>query len=310
MSEQAARVLAAGDRPTAMRCAKQLQCTGHEVDAWRIFSTLRRNQWAMTDVAPEWDGEPLEGKTLLVRDPERQIVPLIRMARFLGPACERAGKVIAFTQKRLLAPMRRTFPDADLRAIDDDRPLPHVDFVASYDRLGQHLWREDSFMPLIADGERVAALRGKPNRPRIGIAWHSTNPDKSLPLLEDWARMMNQVDAHFFSLQYHEEDYGYAELQAATGGRLKRFDGIDHFHDIDGHLAAIASTDLLVTISNTTAHAAGCLGHRTLVVLEDDQRNNHWSPAGRKDWFFPSVRLLQQQGRAWPAVMEEAALVI
>lgn len=299
-----------------MMAAKVLQSRGHAAEAWRLFADLRQAKWARPDVAPAWDGEPLDGKTLLVADADRQIVPLMRMARFLGPAAERVAKVVALTDPRLVAPLQRTFPTVDVRAHGDDEALPPVDFVASYDRLGQHLLGDrdarDGFVPLLADPERVARFRqaAAGGGPRIGIAWHSTNDDKALPALGDWAAFMAQTNPQFVSLQYREDEFGFAELEERSGGKLARVEGVSHFHDIDAHFAAIASVDLLVSISNTTAHAAGCLGVPVVVLLDEGQVNMHWAAQGEADWFFPSAHLLRRAGRPWGAVFEEAERAI
>lgn len=301
------------DRRTAMQTAKILQRRGHYSDAWAIFSELRLDTWQRPDIAPAWKGEALAGATLMVADPSRQIVPLMRMARFLGPASARAKRVIAYTDPRLVSALSRSFPAIDIRAHDDSTPLPDVDFVASYDRLGQHLLASDArsasaFPPLVPDPQKVAEFRGSDggDKLRIGIVWHSSNAAKVMPSHEDWIRFMLDVDAHFVSLQYHEREFGFDALRDGTGGRLSRIDGVDHFHDMDSHLAAIASTDILIGISNTTAHAAGCLDAPFIVLLDEGQVNMHWADTGETDLFFPSAHLLRRSGRPWADIFNEA----
>ena len=71
--------------------------------------------------------------------------------------------------------------------------------------------------------------------------------------------------------------------------------------------AQVAAMDLVVSISNTTAHIAGALGVPTWVLLSEvplwrwfqDETNSPW---------YPSVQLFRQRRRqGWLEVMSEVA---
>jgi ADP-heptose:LPS heptosyltransferase len=85
-------------------------------------------------------------------------------------------------------------------------------------------------------------------------------------------------------------------------------DAVDNFNDIDGVAALIDACDLVITVSNTTAHLAGALGKRVFVMLPYAQGRLWYWHEGRADspW-YPSARLLRQPAMGdWASVIESA----
>ena len=94
-------------------------------------------------------------------------------------------------------------------------------------------------------------------------------------------------------LQYGDTQAEREEF-ARAGGSLDRLEGLDLFDDIDGVLAAIEACDLVVTTSNVTAHLAGGVGKRTLLVyLGAASPFHYWVPQpGGKSLWYPSVEIV------------------
>ena len=167
--------------------------------------------------------------------------------------------------------------------------------------------------PARADGYR-RALRdaGGDRAPIVGISWRSFQPKvrgelgkrKSAPLaafgaLSERARLVD--------LQYGDTA-AEREAFAAAGGKLERLEGLDLFEDLDGVLAAIEACDAVVTTSNVTAHLAGALGKRTLLVfLRGRPPFHYWSsPHGRSLW-YPSVEIVSGAAiETWEQAIGEA----
>jgi Flp pilus assembly protein TadD len=169
---------------------------------------------------------------------------------------------------------------------------------------------------LAADGARARQMRARaaPAGERlIGISWKSFQPKgrghvarkKSAPL-EVFMKLSKAPGVRLLDLQYGDtaaERAGFAR----AGGRLEHFDDLDLFNDLDGVLAAIESCDLVVTTSNVTAHLAGTLGKRTLLLyLGGHAPFHYWVPGedGRCLW-YPSVEIVT--GRAldtWERALE------
>lgn len=78
--------------------------------------------------------------------------------------------------------------------------------------------------------------------------------------LNQWAPILSAVDAQFVNLQYGETVEEIAELPAALREKIYTDPDLDRFNDLDGLLALIESLDLVITISNVTAHLAAALG--------------------------------------------------
>jgi tetratricopeptide (TPR) repeat protein len=132
---------------------------------------------------------------------------------------------------------------------------------------------------------------------RVGIAWRTFQPKVRGELGKRKSASLQAFDAlsraaHLVDLQYGDTAEE-REAFAAAGGRLERIEGLDLFNDLDGLMGAIEACDAVVTTSNVTAHLAGAIGKRALVVFLHGRPPFHYwaSPHGRSLW-YPSVELV------------------
>ena len=66
--------------------------------------------------------------------------------------------------------------------------------------------------------------------------------------------------------------------------------------DIDGLAALIEACDLVITISNTTAHLAGALGKPVFLLLPYSQgRLWYWQTQRSNTLWYPGMRVFRQQ---------------
>jgi hypothetical protein len=156
---------------------------------------------------------------------------------------------------------------------------------------------------LAADPDRARGFRERLARPGarvVGMSWRSFQPavrgylqrKKSAPLASFMA-LSQRDDLRLVDLQYGDTAEERSQF-AASGGRLERLEELDLFNDVDGVLAAVEACDLVVTTSNVTAHFAGALGKRTLLVyLRANQPFHYWTPDenGHSLW-YPSVEIV------------------
>jgi tetratricopeptide (TPR) repeat protein len=156
---------------------------------------------------------------------------------------------------------------------------------------------------LAADAQRAREYRSRSSRrgeTLIGISWRSFQPKgrahvarkKSAPLAA-FMKLSTSPGVRLLDLQYGDTREERGEF-ARAGGKLGRLDELDLFNDLDGVLAAIAACDLVVTTSNVTAHLAGALGKRTLLVyLGGHSPFHYWVPGsnGRSPW-YPAVEIV------------------
>jgi hypothetical protein len=105
----------------------------------------------------------------------------------------------------------------------------------------------------------------------VGLCWRSTSPAngvmKSIPL-ETLAGALAIPGVRLLSLQYGDTRGERDALRRATGLEVVADPEIDTFHDIDNLAALIAACDVVVSVSNTTAHLAGALGQPTWLLID------------------------------------------
>lgn len=204
--------------------------------------------------------------------------------QYLPPLLE-AASVMLETDPRLIPLLRRSFPtlsfteektQADLALMNEafDAHLPLGDLPQAAPP-GQAY--------LLADAERAAGLRqeylagGKVRL--IGLSWRSANPaigaGKSLRP-EDLAPLAAILDCRFVCLQYGATEDEHAQFRALFGDRFIVDDRIDAKNDLDALAAQIAALDLVITVSNVTAHLAGALGRPVWTL----------APAGKSLFFY------------------------
>jgi tetratricopeptide (TPR) repeat protein len=232
----------------------------------------------------------------------------------LLPALAAGGPgFVVEVDRRLVPAYARAHPGWEVVAPEDsERAFASCDAhipVASLPRLlrpALQRFEEQPASILAADEARAARYRSRlgadgEGPPVIGVSWRSFQPKargelgrrkssslQSLHALSQRARLLD--------LQYGDTASERAQF-AASGGRLERLEDLDLFNDLDGLLAAIAACDLVVTTSNVTAHLAGALGKRALVVFLSARPPFHYwaSPHGRSLW-YPSVEIVTAPG--------------
>ncbi|MFM2128735.1 MAG: hypothetical protein RL477_281, partial [Pseudomonadota bacterium] len=250
----------------------------------------------------EWTGAAGTGSLLVLK--EQGIGDEIFYSGMLHDAAKRAGSLTACIEPRLLALYRRSFEGIRFVAPAD------IDAAGSFDAqiymgdLCGHLRRTaDDFAGvrrgyLVADPARAAGLRARLADGRLvcGLSWVSKSSkfgrEKSLDLaaLEPVLRLPG---VRFVDLQYGDTSAERKRLREATGIELTSVPEIDNFKDIDGLAALIAACDVVLTVSNTTAHLAAALGKPVLLMVPT-RPIWYWHLERNDSPWYPTVRLFRQ----------------
>lgn len=219
---------------------------------------------------------------------------------------------------------QRTFPDIDVYGYleaDGVQYTHHIAMgdlaahfrpdVAAFERLGPSV--------LEADAHRVRSVAAElPARPagglRVGLSWYSGNPKynrfKSVPAA-DMAPLLALEGIQFVNLQYGEAATALDALPLGSGSSLVRLDSVDAYDDLDGLLALIEACDLVVTVSNTTAHLAAASGKPVILLLTLGSGHFWYWHAGcpelKVPWYGQVRRLLQTTIGEWPPVIADSA---
>jgi Flp pilus assembly protein TadD len=245
----------------------------------------------------------------------------------LLPELESRGvSFVLETDERLLPAFRRAHPGWNLVAgiapdsafAGCDRHLP-IGSLPGVIRPDRNAFQRQPRALLAADPVRATTYRsqlGADGARVVGISWRSFQP----PRRSFYERRKNAPLEAFLpiaaipSVRLVDLQYGDTEAErhafAAAGGRLVSDEGLDRFKDLDGLLALIAACDVVVSTSNVTAHLAGCLGKRTLLVYPAANPAFHyWVPDARgRSYWHPSVEIVTDaSAETWPALMDLVA---
>jgi hypothetical protein len=266
-----------------------------------------------------WSGEPLQGKTILVWG-EQGVGEEILFAGMVPDLTDAGAKVIFETDGRLVPLYRRSFSDVQCVARETPPALEtagqDIDFQVPSGGLGRWLRPDFDAFPyrpsyLAADTDRRDVLREQYLEDGgdflVGIAWVSKNPwigrQKSMSLM-DLQPLTKVPSVRLIDLQYGETEDERKAFEKETGVPIIHDEGVDQMKDLDAFAAQVAALDLVVTISNTTAHVAGALGIPTWVLLNTASLPCWMIDRNDSPW-YSSVKLFRQkQPGDWAGVIE------
>ena len=154
---------------------------------------------------------------------------------------------------------------------------------------------------LISDRKRTVDLKNKfaQSKNKIcGISWVSknadTSEDKSLPNSSVF-EILSLENFHFINLNYAPIDDEIHENILANDISFEVEKSIDNYEDIDGLTSLIDACDIIVTISNVTAHIAGALGKKTLLLMPYAVGKHwYWHENDKFSLWYPSIKIFRQ----------------
>jgi tetratricopeptide (TPR) repeat protein len=294
--------------------------TGDFEGGWKLYDwgwkAGQRGKRPAGIMQPQWNGIDYV-KRLLVWG-EQGIGDQILFSSMLEELRDRAKQIIVAVDFRLLPLLRRTFPELEFADIKDANNLHDADQqiamgdLGGFFRKGWHDFPKERKRALIADTERSQMLRTRMGNGReliCGFSWSSTNPKigpfKSLDEA-DLSALGAIKGVRWVDLQYGDTRRDLHRFQSRFGLNISRVDDIDNFNDIDGLAALIGTCDIVVSISNTSAHLAGALGVSTIVMLpEAVGRLWYWHHGASSSPWYPSCSLIRQSTPGdWTPVIE------
>jgi tetratricopeptide (TPR) repeat protein len=138
----------------------------------------------------------------------------------------------------------------------------------------------------------------RPGKLLCGLSWRSANKifgeGKSIPL-ENLKPLLSISNIDFVNLQYGNISIEMDQLEQQYRHSIQIIKDLDAKDDIDGLAALINACDLVITASNTTAHFAGALGKKTLLILPFAVGKFwYWHDIKNKSLWYPSVKVFHQ----------------
>jgi len=266
---------------------------------------------------PQWTGQDLRGKSILVVD-EQGFGDAIQFVRYL-PRLKQAGAArVTLVCKPALVPLLRHAPGADcVIAQDDAGQREGHDYWVLMLSLPMRFRTALATIPaqfpyLTADPARMRHWRDRlPARgARVGLVWkgfggHVNDAHRSLPGLSCLGPLRSVEDVAFVSLQR-----GMDDEQAQPGDAdFPLLDLGPDIADFADTAAIVAQLDLVICVDTAVAHMAGALGKPCWVMLPYTFPDWRWME-GRVDspWYPDTLTLYRQPAPgAWPALAHTIA---
>ncbi|MEE3192908.1 MAG: tetratricopeptide repeat protein, partial [Candidatus Poribacteria bacterium] len=272
---------------------------------------------------PMWDGSSLDGKSILIWQ-EQGTGDCIMFASLLVELQAHAQKIFVETEYRLLPLLERSFPTIHFHTAQIP-PTPQllsttIDVQSPIASLPRWFLTDEEDFPkrhayLKASDHITQKCRNRyqqlaEGKTLVGISWNSMNKSvgkqKSAPL-EQLEPLLSLNDCFFINLQY---EYGDLALELDqfvndTGISIYCDTEINPLESLDDFAAQVAALDLVITISNTTAHMAGALGKSvwTLLHYGADWR---WLTNRSDTPWYPSMTLFRQSRQGdWSNVVQQ-----
>jgi tetratricopeptide (TPR) repeat protein len=269
--------------------------------------------------APQWQGEALAGKTLLVWG-EQGMGDLLQCCRFIPLLAERVhaqgGRLVWNSFPQMGALLERSMA----KHVDEYSTGGGVESLPPFDyeiallsvplALGTlHDTLRGTVPYLHPDPAASAAWRARlaaEQRFKVGLAWtgslgHQRNPFRRVGWERYAAAFAEMEGVTFYSLQPGAK----ADVSAAQEAGLTMIDYTCELKTFDDTAALVSALDLVITVCTSVAHLSGAIGQRTWVLLD---ANPHWTwLLERRDspWYPSATLYRQREFGEWKPVMEE-----
>jgi tetratricopeptide (TPR) repeat protein len=287
---------------------------------WRLI----RNH-PQIDIKPRWDGSPLKGRKLLLRE-EQGLGDTIHFLRYIDLVKEKtrpdSGTIIFRCKpcfKRLLLNYtgidQLITEEDDLPDFDVQAPLMSLPFI-----LGTTLETIPSRVPYLkADEELVTHWQRRLSLSeqglKIGICWQG-NPkngkdhQRSFPL-SHFSRLTSIEGIKFISLQKGAGSEQIGRVNKRLRERIVRVEEMESPEwDFMDTAALMMNLDLVITTDTAVAHLAGALGIPvwTLIYFAPDWR---WLLHRTDSPWYPTMRLFRQKRYGdWDEVFKDIHMAL
>ncbi len=289
--------------------AHALLLSGRMEEGWREFE-WRRRQAGFAPIAsdrPEWSGEPLRGRTILLHA-EQGLGDALQFVRF-APVVAGLGGVVILAVHRPLTRLLAACPGVT-RVVAFGDPVPPHDLHCPLMSLPLVLGGLDAPAPyLFADPDLTrhwAARLGGGGR-RIGLVWSGDpRPHDREAARVDRRRSMNAAHlaplAALPGLRLISLQKGAPAARGADIPNL--FDPMAEVQDFADTAAIIANLDLVIAVDTSVVHLAGGLG-KPVWVLSRFDGCWRWLEARSDSPWYPAARIFRQTRPGdWNEVVE------
>jgi tetratricopeptide (TPR) repeat protein len=145
-----------------------------------------------------------------------------------------------------------------------------------------------------------------------GVSWKSVNSKfgaaKSISL-ESFVPLLVLPGVHFVNLQYGDVKEEIQHVKSTLSVDVHQVPGVNVFYDVESLLALIDACDVIVTTSNVTAHLAGSIGKRAVVLVPHSTGKIwYWHENDEYSFWYPSLKLFYQDNPlTWDQTIEDCS---
>ena len=264
---------------------------------WRWKSAAMRHL-ARTFTVPQWRGEDIAGKTILIHA-EQGLGDTLQFCRYVPLVAARGARVVVQVHGALVSLLAKL--EGAAQVIGENYTIPPIDvhcplmslpavFQTTVDTIPAKVpyVKVDPMIP-ITWSARLGPRRG---RRRVGLVWagrpdHHNDSNRSLPVanIAPWL----DLGAEVHCLQ---RDVAYTDRTWAVPRGV-----IFHDHelaDMNDTAGLVASMDVVITVDTAVAHLAGAMARPTWVLLPyaGDFR---WLTHPTECPWYPTARLFRQE---------------
>jgi tetratricopeptide (TPR) repeat protein len=275
--------------------------------------------------APDWKGQVLDKPLLIL--PEQGLGDQIFFSSILNDIADRRIESFVCVDERLMKIFSRSFPQLNFATPTQIARLDPQDklfgaqimigSLAKYFRCNSSDMGRIKSPFLYCDEEKKSQIRQRlsfEKSIRIGISWKSNNSpygrEKTCSLF-DLAPLLFVPSIELIDLQYGDTLEERLRFEKEYKTKITKLDDIDNQNEIDDLSALISACDIVLTISNSTAHLAAALGKPTLVLLPWHTPLWYWHLNSMDSPWYPSTVLLRQGTSGdWSGPVGQAAKII
>ena len=230
---------------------------------------------------PIWDGkQSLNGKRILLWS-EQGIGDTLNWSSCIPLISSQVKHCILECPKKLVALLKRSFPNVEVKAVNisSDLERDDFDFHLPMGSLYKHFIPEITQKPkpeayLVPDPIRInywkERLRTLGKGPYIGVCWKSSVVSsyrlKHYPPISEWSPVFAIPDVTFINLQYNDFEDDLAKVKEELGVKIHNFEDIDQYNNVDDVVALCAALDMCVTTKVTPMILTSAVGTPTKIA--------------------------------------------
>ena len=258
---------------------------------------------------PRWDGKTSNQEIIIWG--EQGLGEQILFSSII-PECEKIfKKIILVIDEKLKLIFQESFPNIKVFTPHEEWSKEHFDCHLPIGSLGKFFRKELPSFPKSNNYLTIVPKNSNKQKLQCGLSWRSINSvegDLKSISLEKLLPILKNENINFFNVQYTDEKNNVDIFNQQNNLKIINLEDLDPFNDLYHLCQYLKSFDLLLTISNTTAHLAGALGIPTILMLPKNiGKLWYWANStNNQSLWYPTVKIFKQnEENDWDSVISE-----